>query len=240
MDELGITIADVIVIAAIVVSGFLAFSRGFVHEVLAVAAWIGAIVATMYGLPHVRPFARQLVGEEPLPVVGDYVSNEIVADVAACAVIFVLTLTVLSMLTGSVSSRVRDSQLNALDRSLGFAFGALRGAVLVSLVYLGIEWLMPPAQQPAWLREARSAPLLQAGADMLRSVAPESLEPGARPSEKVVQSGRKPLETDEVLREMMSPEPRAPGADRPAADGYSDREREQLDRLIESNPGRNQ
>lgn len=238
MDELGITIGDIIVVAAVLLSGLLAFSRGFVHEVLAVAAWIGAILATMYGLPYVQPFARQLIGEEPLPVVGDYVSNEIVADVAAGAVLFVVTLTVLSIVTGSVSSRVRDSQLNALDRSLGFAFGVLRGAILVSLVYLGLEWVMPPAQQPAWLRDARSAPLLQAGADMLRSVAPESLEPGAPPSDNA-EAGRKPLETDKVLREMMSPAPKAPGTDRPAADGYSDRDREQLDRLIESSPGRN-
>ncbi|MCW5698833.1 MAG: CvpA family protein [Rhodospirillales bacterium] len=238
MAEAGITIADVAVVLIVLISGLLAFVRGFVHEVLAVAGWIGAILATIYGLSYVRPFAQRIVGDTPLPVIGEFLDNKVVADIGSGVVIFIVTLIALSMLSGAVSSRVKDSQLNALDRSLGFAFGALRGLVLVSLAYLGAEWLMPHDEQPAWLRDARSAPLLRAGANMLRSLAPsESTNSGKMAAERIADGTRKALETERILREMMSPDPKAAPSGMTTNDGYSNTERKQMDRLFETSPG---
>ena len=121
MAELPFTFLDIAIGVVLLISGLLAFVRGFVHEVLAVGAWIGAIVVAVFGFPYHRPYARDLI------------PHELVADAAAGAAIFVVALVVLSLLTRALSDRVKDSALNALDRSLGFVFGLLRGAVLVCL-----------------------------------------------------------------------------------------------------------
>ncbi|MDP6122042.1 MAG: CvpA family protein, partial [Rhodospirillales bacterium] len=54
MDNLPVNVADVGVGVVLLVSALLAYSRGFVHEVLAVGGWIGAIFATFYGFPHAK------------------------------------------------------------------------------------------------------------------------------------------------------------------------------------------
>lgn len=224
MGDLPITLADVIVVLVLAISALLAFARGFVHEVLAVGGWVGAILATIYGLPLVRPYARTLIDDPTI------------ADVAAGLVLFLISLIVLSVLTGALSNRVRASQLSAVDRSLGFVFGLARGAVLLAIVYLAVDWLLPQARQPDWLREARSTPLLQAGADALKSVIPAThVESGEAAAEDAADGARKALETHRMLREMMTPEPKAPAADEtPAQGGYSEQERRDFERLLES------
>ncbi|SMF00346.1 membrane protein required for colicin V production [Tistlia consotensis] len=161
--NLPINAADVIVIAVLLVSAGLAFFRGLVHEVLAIAAWIGAALATLYFFLPAQSVSRQLIA---IPLI---------ADIVAGVVVFLLTLIVLTVISRMVSKRVQDSSLGALDRSLGFVFGLLRGAVIVCVAWLVLNWLLPPAEHPAWIREARSRPLVEAGAAALRSLAPDSL-----------------------------------------------------------------
>jgi membrane protein required for colicin V production len=236
MDSPGFTAFDGAVLLVLLISGVLAFARGFVHEVLAVGAWIGAIAATVYGLPYARPFALRLVGNEPIPVVGTAVGNETIADVAAGAAIFLVMLILLSLITSAISSRVRGSQLSALDRSLGLAFGLARGAVLLSILYAVVEWMVPAAEQPDWLRNARSTRLLQPGAAMLRSLVPDETI-GNEPSstDKALDDARRVLETERLWREMMSPTPKAPSSGNdPGEAGYGNRERQEMERLIES------
>jgi len=62
MDNLPINATDILVFAILLISGLLAFFRGFVREVLSVGAWVGAAFATLYGFAHVRPYARDLIG----------------------------------------------------------------------------------------------------------------------------------------------------------------------------------
>ena len=205
----------------VVMSGVLAFSRGFVHEVLAVAAWVGAVFATIYGFPLAKPYARKLI------------SVELAADLAAGAAVFVVSLIVLSLLTRGITRQVKDSGLNALDRSLGFLFGLLRGAVLVCLAYIVVGWAWPPAEQPTWLRQARSLPIVETGANLLRSLAPGSAQTaGSDAAVKARSAAEQALETKRMLDQMLTPQPRDANGEPKA--GYSDKERTEMERLIES------
>jgi len=47
MDLSSINVADIAVTLVILFSGLFAFFRGFVHEILAVASWVGAAAATL-------------------------------------------------------------------------------------------------------------------------------------------------------------------------------------------------
>jgi membrane protein required for colicin V production len=221
MADLPFTFVDIAIVVVLLVSGGLAFLRGFVHEVLAVGAWVGAIVAAVFGFPYAQPYARDLI------------PHDLAANVAAGAAIFVVALVVLSLLTRALSDRVKGSALNALDRSLGFVFGLLRGAVLVCLTYIAVEWMVG-SQQPLWLRDARAMPLVEWGAAQLKSLAPsEARKAGGEAADDARDQVRKSLETERLLRDIMTPEPKAPSTDAERG-GYDSKERREMERLLES------
>jgi len=216
MDNLPVNVTDIAVIVVVLVSAFLAYARGFVHEVLSVAGWIGAGFITIYAFPYVQPYARDLI-----PI-------ELAADLAAGVVVFIVSLAILSLLTRAISKRVQDSALNALDRSLGFLFGVARGAVLVCLVYIAIEWMMPAADQPAWLRNARTMPLIEVGADWLRTLIP--IEAGA--ADTITEQTNTLLESQKVIEGLIAPEPK--GGTIETLEGYGEKVRSEMERLIDS------
>ena len=157
-----VTMLDIGVIALLLISALLAYARGLVHEVLSVAGWIGAIFATIYGFPYLKPYARELT------------TINILADLGAGTVIFVVSLVLLSLFTRAISKRVKDSGLNAVDRSLGFLFGLLRGALVVVVAYIGLELVIAKDEQPEWVLHARSMELVDPGAALLKSLIPKN------------------------------------------------------------------
>jgi membrane protein required for colicin V production len=167
MESLSINVLDMVAVAVLILSAILAFFRGFVHEVLSITAWVGAALAALYGLPYVRPKAHELI------------SIPVAADAAAAIVLFLVVLLILSIITRAISKQVQDSTLNSLDRSLGFLFGLVRGAVILSLAYVVMSWAVPdPQGRPDWIRTARSTPLMESGGNVLRSLMPDSLVAG--------------------------------------------------------------
>jgi len=222
MDNLPVNITDIVVAIVLLVSAFLAYSRGFVQEVLSVGGWVGAAFITIYGFGYVQPYAREII------------AIELLADLAAGVIVFVVVLAVLSLLTRAISKRVQDSALNALDRSLGFLFGLARGAVVLCLIYLGISWMIPPAEQPAWLRDARTMPVIETGAHWLRSLVPEKTAAEAEQAASGVQEqARKIEEAQKMMEGLVSPSPK--GDNTGTTEGYGAQIRKEMERLIDSN-----
>ena len=191
MENLSLNAQDIGVAVVIVLSGLLALVRGFVKEMLTFAAWIGAAVATYYALQYVKPFARQLI------------SVKIAADVTAGVVVFIVALIILTGITHWIASHVRQSHFSMLDRTLGFFFGLLRGAVVICLLWLLVDRVSVPSDQPPWITEARSLPLIKGGADMLAALVPEDVrsrvearfkEAGATAREAIESEGARRLE----------------------------------------------
>lgn len=218
MDNLPVNITDIVVVVALLISALLAYARGFVHEVLSVLGWVGAIFATIYGYPYAKPYARELI------------AIELVADLAAGAAIFIVTLVVLSLFTSGIAKMVKDSALNVLDRSLGFLFGIIRGAVIVCIAYLGLSWFVPPTEQPVWIQQARSMELIRPGAGLLRSLIPED---AAASGGEAAGNVRKKAETVIEFSDMLNLSPEAP--DIKPTEGYKRSERREMERLIEGN-----
>jgi membrane protein required for colicin V production len=90
--------------------------------------------------------------------------------------LFVTSLVVLTILTGMLARLVHFSGLTPIDRTLGFIFGLVRGMFVVCLAYLLLDVSVQPNDRPAWIREAKSGPYLQQGADVLRNLLPDSLK----------------------------------------------------------------
>ncbi|HEX8486252.1 CvpA family protein [Sphingomonas sp.] len=152
---MALTALDIIVLLAVLGSAALGFKRGFVTEVLSLFAWV-AVVAGLK-LFHIS-LAQALTG-----VVGTASG----AAVLAFAVIVGITWFGGRMVARAIGARTRESILGPVDRALGFGFGAIKGLILVSLVFLLTAMVVDtarggPAQRPAWMTDSRTYPLLNA------------------------------------------------------------------------------
>lgn len=159
-----ITIFDGLLIFVMLVSALLAMIRGFVREVLSIASWAVAFVVAYLFYKQLVPYAKQ------------YISHDLVAQVASGAAIFLVTLIVVSYITMRISDYVLDSRIGALDRTLGFVFGAARGLLLVVVAMLFFNWAVPEDAQPKWVSGAKSKPLLNSIGEKLIAALPEDPE----------------------------------------------------------------
>lgn len=100
--------------------------------------------------------------------------SPVVADVAAGAIIFLVTLIIVSLITMRIADFIVDSRIGALDRTLGFVFGAARGALLVIVGLLFFNSLSPD-NQPAWIANAKSKPMLESIGESITQVLPDDL-----------------------------------------------------------------
>jgi membrane protein required for colicin V production len=173
-----ITLLDVILIGVMLISAILAMIRGFMREILSIAAWVIAALATLYSYSKLLPYAKS------------YVNNDIIAAVAVVAGTFLLTLLVVSVITVRFSDMVLDSRVGALDRTLGFLFGLARGLIIVVVAFLFFAWLVPSKTQPSWVANAKSKVVLQSTGDWLMSMLPDD------PESTILKRFKRPLPED--------------------------------------------
>ncbi|HEY5279697.1 MAG TPA: CvpA family protein [Pseudolabrys sp.] len=159
-----ITLLDVLLLVVMLISGLLAMIRGFIREVLSIAAWGIAALVTVWAFPRVTPLAQT------------YFSSDTVAKGVAIGVVFLVTLLVVSVITVRISDMVLDSKVGALDRSLGFLFGLGRGLIIVVVAFLFFAWLVPDRSQPEWVRGAKSKVVLQSTGQWLMGMLPDDPE----------------------------------------------------------------
>ena len=214
---------DIIVLAVIALSALFAFARGFVKEALSIGAWAGAGLIALYGLPQARPFAKQ------------FIANPTLAEIAAGAALFIVSLIVLSLVTSVIARRVKASALSAVDRALGLVFGIARGVVLVCLGFIALTWAIQGSDQPAWMRDARTRPFLSSGAELLKSFVPiETRERGAAVATDAQKTVEQARDAEKLMRALSTPAPAASG--KPAgnaAAGYKPQQRKEMDQLIQ-------
>lgn len=201
----GATIADIIVIGIIVLSGLFALARGLVKEVLSIASWGGAVLVTLFGFIPLRHVAHGII---------DW---QLGADLTTGAALFLSSLFILSYLSHFVAKLVQGSAIGALDRTLGFVFGLARGILIVIVLFMALSWAIGPSDQPGWFRNARTAPFLAVGARVLLAIVPEEMR-GNFP--RVVEPRPQHNQT-------------APTATKPREEGYDPAERRDMQRLIE-------
>ena len=151
---------DLAVLGIVLVSALLSMMRGFTREVLAIASWAAAAAAAYYFYPLLMPYLTP------------YIHKEIIAQTAAAAIVFFITLIVVSLFTVRLSDAILDSKIGALDRSLGFVFGVARGFLLAVVAFAIFNWLVSEKQQPEWVKNARTRPVLTETADRIVALLP--------------------------------------------------------------------
>lgn len=244
-------ITDIAVIVILLLSGILAFLRGFVHETMTIIAWIGAIIAVVFGLPYLQPFTQQQLSTHLS------INTPLIASIVAGSALFLVALLVLSLLTRPIVSTVNKAALNGLDRSLGFLFGLARGYLLVCLGFLIIWFLILGAKtSPPWLQTARTGPFIEYGIKLIADMIPSEWGT-AELNLNGVSFGRA---ADDAFNTLLAPRPRSgpqetpipmltpsrppttqpstpDSSSSPGSSGYSPSETQGMDRLFQqTNP----
>jgi membrane protein required for colicin V production len=181
------------------ISGLLAMVRGFMREILSIAAWGAAALTTLYSFSKLLPTAKTYF-------------NDTVASVVVVAGVFVGTLIVVSIITVRISDMILDSRIGALDRTLGFLFGLARGLLIVVVAFLFFSWLVPEKQRPDWVTGAKSRVVLQGTGDWLMSLLPDD-------PENTILKKLKKNKPDEDQADTEAPPPGGEGYSKPARDG---------------------
>ena len=157
---------DIFLIAVMLISGVLAMVRGFMREVMSIAAWGAAAIAAIYAFPRLLPLATQYFASW----------NEWVVKGAVLGSVFLGTLIIVSIVTVRISDKILDSRIGALDRSLGFLFGLARGLIIVVVAFIFFDWLVPAKSQPDMVKNAKSRVVLQSTGQWLMSLLPDDPE----------------------------------------------------------------
>jgi membrane protein required for colicin V production len=224
---------DLAVLGIVLVSALLSMMRGFTREVLAIASWAAAAAAAYYFYPMVLPYLTH------------YITKEVIAQAVAAAIVFFVTLIVVSLFTVRLSDAILDSKIGALDRSLGFVFGVARGFLLAVVAFAIFNWLVSEKQQPEWVKNARTRPVLTETVEVIKnklpgdagatidawinshaSAAVNELAPNADAS--------RPKTEDDPSVPIPSPSPKKPDSTTGGSSG-SAMDKQKLDALINKN-----
>ena len=182
---MSITIFDGALLAIMLFSGLLAMVRGFSREVLSVGSWIAAAAAAFYFHQQLSPFVAQYTAS--------FSESKTLADIAAAGIIFLVTLIIVSVLTMKIADVIVDSRIGALDRSLGFAFGAARGLLLVVVPLMFYNWLVPDVdKQPEWIAQSKSKPMLESIGESIVQMLPDD------PENSIIDRLRPKLKTQQI------------------------------------------
>jgi len=188
-----ITLLDGILVGFTLVSAMLAMVRGFSREILSIASWVAAAAAAFFFYKPVLPYVQP------------HIDNQQVAIAAAAGIVFIIALIIVSLITMKIADLIIDSRIGALDRTLGFLYGAARGVLVVAVALLFFDWLVG-TQRPAWITDAKSRPMLERIGDWLEGMLP------ADPENSIL----KKIIPGEGTPEAQQPE--APATDAPPAD----------------------
>lgn len=215
----GFTGFDWVVLTLVGLLGIAGLMRGFTQQALSLAGWIVAIVV-------VRMFHQDLT-----LWLGPRVGGDASGAIIAFLLLFFGTVFAGRLIAGAAGGFAKRSVLGPMDRLLGLGFGALKGLILSSVLFLLAQFatgLFDPDQQlPEWLVESRTAPILSLSADAMVGWVKElqddkaqgfSLPEGMTLPPGVLPPGHPPLE------EPQGGDPEG---------GYSPEDRRALDALLE-------
>lgn len=155
----AVTALDWVFLGVLFFSMLLGAWRGLVYEVLSVLGWAVSFYAAQWFAPEV---ARLL----PIQSASDPVRYA-----AAFVLVFIASIFVAGLLAFLLKKLVEAIGLRPVDRTMGAAFGLVRGVIL--LLAAAVVMDMTTLKDSSWWQESRGAPLLSATLKGLKPVLPE-------------------------------------------------------------------
>ncbi|QKG71576.1 CvpA family protein [Erythrobacter mangrovi] len=156
---------DLLVLLIVGIAAVGGFSRGFVQEVLSLAAWVLAAFAIRY-LHTPLTLAMQ-----------EFLGTGVSTSLFAFALLLLIPYAAMIVIANNVSPASKGAVLGPIDRVLGFGFGALKGVLITvlafSLLVLGYDTVWSFKGRPAWMTTGRSYEFVDASSRALVEVLAE-------------------------------------------------------------------
>ncbi|MFA7586517.1 MAG: CvpA family protein [Novosphingobium sp.] len=150
---------DIAVLLLIGFGSIAGFFRGFVEEVLALAAWIFAIFAIRAMHGDLTAYLEPRIGTPSG------------ASVLAFALLLLVPYAFVKLVAGRMGHASRNSVLGPVDRVLGFGFGAIKGFIIAvmgfSILVLGYDTVWGAGGRPTWITQGRTYPFINASSEEL-------------------------------------------------------------------------
>ncbi|MDA9925593.1 CvpA family protein [Gammaproteobacteria bacterium] len=151
MESIALSYFDYLVIGIIMLSGLIAFFRGFIQEILSLLLWITAFAAAMLLNAYLDPYFT------------DYIDNPEVRRILTIITVFVGIIFLGGLLIKLLRGLVHWSGMGGLDRLLGVLFGFIRGMLLIVVIYL----VLPnDIKQSSFIINSQCSPYLKKYAPM--------------------------------------------------------------------------
>jgi membrane protein required for colicin V production len=155
-----VTATDWILLAVLVASLLLGAWRGLVFEMMSMVGWVAAFVIAQWWAPEVGQHLPMGEATEP------------VRFAVAFALLFVGVAFAGGLAAALVRKLIEAIGLRPVDRTLGAAFGVVRGLVL--LLALAVVVDLTPMKSSPWWQTSAGAALLSTALKGLRPVLPEA------------------------------------------------------------------
>ena len=152
-------LTDYLVILAVIASAVVGAWRGLLREAVALAAWVIALFLAWHFSDLIAPH------------LGGLMSDSDVRPWAARVIIVLLVLLLGAGVGAALGHFVRLSIFSGMDRLLGFAFGVLRGFVLLGVFVILGQLLR--LQDENWWRHSMLIPYGESIANGLRTLVGE-------------------------------------------------------------------
>ena len=224
---------DIIILIVIGISALIALSRGLVKEVLSIVGWVLSTMAVIYLLPVIMPFAKT------------HIANGYIAGAVSSICILILFFILWIYLTSGIVGKIRTSKLNGMDRMLGLFFGIIRAFLLIVLFNILVNWTIPAENQSEALTESKYFKIAGNFAKPLQDLIPEETMKLIREKAKLAapqveeeQKREEKSDSDDLFERLAQPKIKqaAEKVEEIKEDfsGYREKERDNLDRLIEN------
>jgi membrane protein required for colicin V production len=152
----GFDIAILLLIGAGAVTGFL---RGFLQEVIALAAWFVGLFCIHFLHTPLYQFLKPHIGTASG------------SSVLAFAILLLVPYGAVKVIARWAGETSRASVLGPIDRVLGFGFGGIKGFIIAvmgfSVLVLGYDLAWGAGGRPIWITQARTYPIINRASEEL-------------------------------------------------------------------------
>lgn len=152
---------DVVFLIIVGISALVGIVRGMTKEVLSIFGWVLAAAALYFLVPIVDPIMQQ------------YIASKMLCSIVSGIAILIVFCIVWLLTADRLAAIVRSSKLSAVDRILGFVFGAARGAIIVILIAVMITALIPEQSKEGVFAQSQYFKLANNTAEPLKAMIPD-------------------------------------------------------------------
>ncbi len=235
-------IVDILVLLVLAVSALIAFMRGFIREVLTIVGVLGGMAAAYHLGPLLLPTIEGWLGVDPTAEdpqkLFDLIPYTYVAQGLAYGAVFIVVVVILSIISHMIAEAVKSVGLGAIDRTLGVIFGLVRGVLLLGILYLPVYLTIEKETTNQWFEGSKSYVYIEMTAQEIAEYLPEEAK---KSLEKQVEDGTAAVKENGAMKDrlqelnLLNLDKKDDAANAtPAPDkGYSGKQREEMDNLIE-------